>query len=307
MKAFIIFLCLGCMGVLHAQVGDPSYIYHFKKYFADSARCVITMERDSVDGFEVRHVTTVTPSYHVARIPRGDDFEPIVIFEITSLSVQTDAEGMEGHIVLSARKEERGTFQTIWTKKIDAHLMNYPDDYLESTTYGCCGADDGRELFRYTDGATILFLTSALNRIRIPNTRLERYAGLLSESSTRNYSDIQDTMMCAVLTYVDPATLKKQRVIIDYKNVAAFDSLGDNAIGEITLAPLLHKDSENYDRPGDLSLWTEDGNSDPAGFSDFTIDLHVYGRKDLTISIPVEHDKIRIDGIRSDFFDVSLR
>jgi len=307
MKALILFSFLGCISVVHAQVGDPSHQYNFKKYFADSAHCVITLERDSVDGYEVRHITTVTPSYHVCRIPRGDDFEPIVISEKAIISELTDVEGTEGHILLFARKEEQGMFKTMWTKKIDAHVMNYPDDYLEATTYGCCGADDGRELFRYTDGATILFLTSPLNRVRIPNTRLERYVGVLSESSTRNYDDTQDTLMCAVLTYVDPATLKKQRILIDYKNSAAFDSLGDNAIGEITLTPLLQKDIENYNRPGDLDLWSKDQKTDNAGFSDFNIVLHVYGRDDLKITIPVMNDKISIDNIHSPYFTFSLR
>jgi hypothetical protein len=266
------------------------------------------MERDSDDGYEIRKVTTVTPSYHIARIPRGDDFEPIVISETDTLIQISNAEGTEGHISLSTRIEDNGSFtKTLWSKKINGHLVNYWDDFLEVTTYGCCGAEDAREIFRYPDGGSILLLTSYLNKIRIPNTRLQRYAGLLVETAAAYYADINDSLLCAVLTYSDPASLYKQRVVIDYKNRKAFDSLGDNAIEEMALMPSIKKDKDNYNRPGDLDLWSRDGNSNPEGFTDFTIELHVLGHEDLVISIPVENDKIRIDRVHSDFFDISLR
>jgi len=308
MKNFapLIFFTLLIPAVTQAQ--DDSSGYHFHKFFADSAYSVISLERDTIDGYEVINQNTTTQSYHLARYWVGDKEKTILIPETSIQTILSSADGEQGIIKLSARANDGGAFnKTLWSKTLDANQTVYEYDYLEADQFGCCGGANTKELIRYTDGARLLLLSSDLSIVRIPNNRSQRYIGFLDDDAVRGYDDIHDSLLCSVLTYMDPESLRSQRLVITYKDKEMFDSLGIGIFEKITMTPTGTKDIKNYHGGKDLDLWSQEGKPDAVGYTGFTIDLHVYGPEKIVLRIPVKNDMFDIAKVRSTIFKVALR
>ncbi len=308
MKRFspFIFLSLLVPAILSAQ--EDSSAYHFHKFFADSAYSFITIERDSIEGCEVLNETTKTQSYHLAHYWVGDNQKTILIPETSIQTVLSSADGEEGIVKLSARISEGGAFnKTLWRKTLDGNQTVYEYDYLEVDQYGCCGAANTKELIRYTDGARLLLLSSDLGIVSIPNNRSKRYIGFLGDDAVRGYDDIHDSLLCSVLTYMDPVSLRSQRVLISYKDPKMIDSLGPGAFEKMTFTPTAEKDRENYHGGNELEIWSGEGKADSEGYTGFTIDLHVFESHKIVLRIPIHKDKFDVSKVRSTIFNVALR
>jgi hypothetical protein len=309
MKNFVPVLILSLIPFASLFAQDDSSGYHFKKYFADSAYSSIVIEHDTIEGYEVLNETTRTQSYHLAHYWVGDDEKTILIPETSIQTVLSSADGEEGIVKLSARISEGGAFnKTLWSKTVDGNQTVYEYDYLEVDQYGCCGAANTKELLRYTDGARLLLLSSDLGIVSIPNNRSKRYIGFLGDDAVRGYDDIHDSLLCSVLTYMDPVSLRSQRVLISYKDPKMVDSLGPGAFEKITFTPTVGKDRENYHGGNILDLWSGEGKADSVGYSGFTIDLHAYGGDPkMVLRIPIANDGFDISKVRSNVFNVALR
>jgi hypothetical protein len=308
MKNFVPIFLLSLLIPVITKAQDDSSGYHFRKFFTDSAYSVITLEHDTIDGYEVINQTTRTQSYHLARYWVGDNEKTILIPETSIQTVLSSADGEEGIVKLSVRTSEGGAFnKTLWSKTLDANQTVYEYDYLEADQYGCCGSANTKELIRYTDGARLLLLSSDLSIVTIPNNRSKRYIGFLSDDAVRGYEDIHDSLLCSVLTYMDPESRKSQRAAIIYKDPKMIDSLGPGVFEKITMTPTEVKDISNYKGGKDLDLWSQEGKADAIGYTGFTIDLHVYGTQKIVLKIPVKNDKLDISKVRSNLFKVVLR
>lgn len=308
MKNFIVHLILFCSFPLISKAQqDSEYVPHYRPFFSDSSYSVITMERDTVGGYEVLKETDKTQSYHIVNLWVGEESRPMLIPETSIQTFITSADGSQGSIMLSGKVSDGGSFnKTIWNKTITANETNYLYDYLEARYIGCCAAVDTKELLRYSDGARLLLLSSDLGSVSIPNNRSKRYIGYLSSSAMMGYDEINDPLLCGVLTYMDPESLKSQSLVIAFKDSAATDSLGFDIFEKMTLIPADPKDKKNYFGGAELDLWSGEGKPDAIGYTGFTIDLHMFSNK-IILRIPVKNDKIDIVKIKSKWFTVSLR
>jgi hypothetical protein len=302
--------------ILVSRIGYAQQNHTF--HFVDSAYSKIIVDKDTSDGEVFSVVTRVTQSYHVQCFRNDDNNEssPVLISEQNSQKVSSGLEGEQGLIVLTARISDKGNFdKIIWWDSLNANAINYSDDYFEIESMGCCGALDGKEIFRYEDGKPILQLTSDLYTVEIPNTQTKRYVGFLDNGSADGgYSDVTESFLFGVLTYVNPKSLLKQRLVITSKNKELYESSGmegmEGVFDSLKFAPSEKIDITNlreYSANRELSLWSHDKNPDPAGLSGFFINIYLMGDKNFTIKIPIKNDKIDISALHSNYFNFVLR
>ncbi len=282
-----------------------------KKHFADSAYSVVTIDRDTVDGYEQTLTRRTTQSYHQQVYWEDIHSDHPVDLLISERNVQeyySGAEGEMGWIALTGKISDKGQFdKTLWHDSIEANIINYNYEYFESVLYGCCASLEAHQLFRYLDGKPMLRLTSPLYTVDIPNTQQKRLIGFLDNSAAQGYEDCNDSMMAGVLTYVDTKTLARQRLVINFKDAQLYDSLGVEMFTKIGFSPSQPKDIENKRNDADLTLWSVDGIDNPNGFSNFTIDIYLTDDKSLMVKVPVKNDKLDISRMKSKYFTFSLR
>jgi hypothetical protein len=232
-----------------------------------------------------------------------------LIHEINTEHTRSGWEGEEGKIVLKTFKEDDNFKKQIWTKTIEANKIDYYyAEYFQATRYGCCGSDDGHMVYRYSDGKKLMNLSSELGKVDIPNQRTKRYIGILSSQTALPMPDFDsDRTFVGLVTYVDPATLKHQQVVIRSKRLQDSSMYNIPYFVGFAFTPLLPKDSASYRGKNELSLWLADQSKDPNGFSNFTIDMTFELDDSIVVHIPVKDDKLDISSFKSDWLTLSLK
>jgi hypothetical protein len=273
--------------------------------FKDSSSSYVTILRDTIDANEQVDQISTTSSYHLASEWQGDKNHFILIHETNIEHMNSTMEGAVGKIVLHAFSGADNFQKEIWKKTIDANSAEYVYDYLQVTTYGCCGADNGRKLYRYGDGKKLMELSSELGTVEVPNQHSKRYIGALSTNAALPVPGL-DTQKAyvALLTYIDPNSMKKQEAVIHSKHRRDSTSFDIPYLTGLTFTPLEKRDSTSYGGRNGLTLWSATRAND---YSNFTIDL-TFELDDTTIlHIPVRNDKLDLAAVRSDWFDVEPR
>lgn len=307
-KIFILFILFSSSSAFAQSKSDD---------FSDSAYSKISISRDSIEDMEIFSTTTTTQSYHIEYSENSG--QGAILIDERSIQTSSNAsEGMIGQIILSARVSDKRNFDKIlWRDTLTANAITYYEDYFQSDAYGCCGAEDAKEIFRYDDGKSILLRTSLLSKVSVPNTKTLRYIGFLSNNyasdnvNTAYNKYYGDTLLAGIVTYIDPRSLSRQLLIIRFKNKLLFDSLGIEILDSVVLNPSEKIDRDHiqtygYPQEKELLLWSADKNSDPSAVSGFSIDLYVGGDDKYTIEIPIVRDKIDISKLRSQWFTFAL-
>src|SRR5690349_12124987 len=105
---------------------DSSDFPHFQKYFADSSLSVITIERDTVHGFEVFKEIAKTQSYHLVHYWEDLNLKTMLISQTSTQTTNSNTDGEDGNISFIARMSDGGNFnKTVWTKAIRANNVTY--------------------------------------------------------------------------------------------------------------------------------------------------------------------------------------
>lgn len=268
------------------------------------------MRLDTVDGYEWMSETTTTVSFHVHYDWHGDAPVQLLLKETNVEQSSSGDEGQEGTITLVARRSQDGNFGKIfWSKRILANQMEYGFDYLKSINYGCCGADNGFVLYRYSDGAKMMELSSDVAEVEIPNLRSKRVIGYFSNNAAlAERGQDTDLTFFGSLTYLDPESLRQQRVVFLSKPTYRDTTSGPPYFDSIRFIPKLDIDNRDYTGDAHLNLWSKDKGGNPSAYSDFSISLRFYdGEKKISVVIPVRNDKLDISGLRSDWYRVVMR
>lgn len=281
---------------------------HYPQVFRDSGYSTVTIVRDTLDGEVTQEQTIKTVSYHTASDWSDEALlfpKIILIAENNTEYISMSMEGEKGTIELTARSETDNFRKPIWKKKIEANQVEYNNDYLCATEFGCCAAEPGKMLFRYNDGKKLMDLSSELAIVSIPNTHLQRYIGILSREAALPQPEFDsDNTYAGLLTYMDPVSLKRQQIVFEYDSVAMTEVWFDS----ISFTPDSARDRNNYQTKNELRLWSADAKKDPNEIGGFTINITIeWGKEPLTIHIPVVNDKLVFPAVDSDVVRVKFR
>ncbi len=251
-----------------------------------------------------------TLSYHLERCGSNGRDTLILITESSFQLRQSNLEGEVGEIELTGRISQGGTFgKPEWKLLLHSNLIEYGSDYFTATDYGCCGAENVKRIYRYTDGAPLLTLTSGVGEVSIPNTQTERYAGYWDLTNSEEVSDLKDSTIIGILTLVDPENLSKQRMTLKFRDPKSAEEFGVNPFDTLSFGTFTVKDSENYNGGRTFDLWSADGNRDPTAYSNFSIKLtyELPEQGFTTVEVPVRNGKFDIFGLHSKWFTFELR
>jgi|GEM_PF-5849960 len=251
-----------------------------------------------------------TLSYHLEHFTKNRNDTNILLSETSVQHSRSDLEGEDGIIFLSARVSDGGSYnRRTWEKTVPSNFIEYHSDYLVATTYGCCGAENVKRIYRYSDGAELMTLTSDVGEVSIPNTQTTRYVGYWDVTNSTEESEIKDTLLLGILTLVDPDKLTRTEMIVKLHNPKYSDTFGVNAFDSLSFEPTTRKDSENYNRGTWFDLWSADGNKDPMAYSNFAIKLKFEFADEgaTTVVVPVKGGKFDISNLHSKWFDFELR
>ncbi|MBS1904923.1 MAG: hypothetical protein JSS75_14555 [Bacteroidetes bacterium] len=301
-------LLLSGLATVHAQPASARY----RQVFHDSAFSTVKIVRDTDGGYDREEQITKTVSYHTIHEWSGDEVQRIQTYLIKEVSTQRSAttmEGEQGSIELVASSSDDNFKQPIWKKSIEANHIDYGSDYLQAVQYGCCGAEHGYMLYRYSDGKKLMNLSSELATVSIPNQRTKRYIGILSRQAALPQPDFDsDKAYFGLLTYIDPTTMRRQQVVIE--DAHGGDSTASTEIwfDSISFTPRAARDRDNYHKKNELELWSADEKKDPNGYDNFTINITLaWDDEPNTIRIPVVHDTLMISGVHSNTVRLKMR
>ncbi len=282
--------------------------------YSDSGYSRITIHRDSVDGYETFETSVTTQSYHIAYY----DDKTYLLSEQSTQRSSNISEGDIGEIILGCKTSDKGNFDKIlWRDTISANEIQYYPDYLRMVSYGCCGAEDAKMLFRYSDGKPLILMTTNVSQVSIPNTKTKRLIGFLSNNYASGYEGTvyekyyNDSLLAGILSYVNPTTLDRQLVLIKFKDKNLSDSIGMDMLDSIAFDPIEKIDRDNLHKFGfyldqELTLWSQDKNPDPKAVGGFSIDLYLAGDEKLTIRIPIVRDRIDISKVKSPWLSLEV-
>ncbi len=246
-----------------------------------------------------------TCSYHVEEFGANWMDTVILITETSTQQSQSNMEGQEGQIELTGRISKQGRFgDPAWKLELNSNLIEYSPDYFTATDYGCCGAENVKRVYRYSDGRMMLALTSDVGEISVPNSQTKRYAGYWDLTNSEEESDLKDTTIIGILTLVDPESLSSQRMVVRFSDPNYAEQFGVNPFDTLSFGTFTAKDSQNYAGGSTLDLWSADGNRDPKAYSNFSIKL-IYELPDegfTTIEVPVREGKLDISQLHSQWF-----
>ena len=280
--------------------------------FSDSGYSSVTIRRDTdQDGDEIIDQRVKTLSYHTESFWKSARPTNLLITETSRQHSSSASEGQEGEINLTAKFSNGGKFDSLaWKKLLKSNKIEYYDDYLIATTYGCCGAVNTKKVYRYNDGAKLMTLTSGVGEVTIPNAGTKRYIGYWDVTSSSEESDIPDSSLFGILTMVDPDGLTKHRLLLKLKKSDDSGVFGDDSFDSIQFVPSTQKDRENYFGGLNFDLWSADGNKDPNAYSNFAIRLK-FNFADIDgsamVEIPVNAGKFDISNLKSKWFDFELK
>jgi hypothetical protein len=303
-KYFILLFILGAFSASYAQKTTE---------YSDSGYSKIAITIDTVDGFQTFATTVTTQSYRVEYSENGS----YLIDERSIQSSSNISEGEIGRIILAAKVSDKGNFdKLLWRDSIPANSIQYFYDYFQTISEGCCEAQDAKTLYRYSDGKPMMLMTTNVYQVTVPNTKTKRLIGFLSNNYASGYEGTvyekydNDSLLAGMLSYIDPATLDRQIILIHFKDKNLFDSIGMDMLDSIAFSPAEQIDKENLHKIGfyfdqELTLWSQDKNPDPKAVSGFSIDLFLAGDDKLTIRLPVVRDKIDISKVKSKWFTFS--
>jgi hypothetical protein len=251
-----------------------------------------------------------TVSYHVEEFGANWMDTVLLITETSTQHSQSNLEGEDGAIELTGRILQQGNFgDPVWKLALHSNFIEYGIDYFSATDYGCCGAENVKRIYRYSDGALLLTLTSDVGEVSIPNSQTHRYVGYWDLTNTEEESDLKDSTIIGILTMIDPENLREQRMTVKFSDPNYAEQFGVNPFDTLSFGTFTAKDSKNYNGGRTFDLWSADGNRDPDAYSNFSIKL-IYELPDegfTTVEVPVRNGKLDISGLRSKWFTFEPR
>jgi hypothetical protein len=282
-----------------------------QNFFSDSGYSSVTIRRDTApDGGAFIDQRVKTLSYHLEHYWNNGLDTSVLIAEASVQHSQSNLEGEEGMIELNGRISEGVAFnRTAWNQSLRANLIEYEPDYWVATDYGCCGAENVKRIYRYSDGAPLMTLTSDVGEVSIPNSRTRRYVGYWDVTNSTEESDIKDSLLLGILTMVDPDNLKEQRMTVTLRNPKYSEVFGVNPFDTLSFGTFMKKDSQNYSGGRTFDLWSQDGNPNPTAYTNFSIKLKFEFAEEgsTTVEIPVRAGVFDISNLHSKWFDFQLR
>src|SRR5258705_8453746 len=103
MKNIFCLIFISFLIASNTKAQSDSSGYHFRRFFADSAYSVITLDHDTIDSYEVLRQTRKTQSYHLTEYWEGEKQKTVLISEMSTQKFLSGAEGEEGRVLFSVR------------------------------------------------------------------------------------------------------------------------------------------------------------------------------------------------------------
>jgi hypothetical protein len=154
-------------------------------------------------------------NYSENYLSRGHDLDYYIVKQTTETNKIRGQEGVDSKVTLDIYSISDSKLIRTITKKTDK--VELSSDLVQSTKYGCCGAENYCELSEIWQDNTFLTYNDKYYVVDIPNTRIWFYLGYLSEARDEKHLVHGELHFARSIGTLDP---RKKFYNIEYKTIS---------------------------------------------------------------------------------------
>jgi hypothetical protein len=233
-------------------------------------------------------------SYSVNYLNHEHDLDDYIIKQTHQTNSVMGQEGKDSKVILDIFSiSDSKLIRTIAKRADDIDISS---NFLKSTKYGCCGAEDYSELAEIWQDNTFLTYNGKYYFVDIPNARLEFFLGYLSDARNKDKLIHGELHFAQSFGTLDPNSkyyTNKYRaiskIIFKAKTKLIFDKIVPFS-PEITLLKNTEKDQivEHQDHQ-ELSLWSYNEHKNLDGINFIAMRLTFQNDTTIIFDIPIKN------------------